>query len=52
MASEIRQLDYISLTHDIWISLAMQGFGTSTCHYIDESWAFNSKVLETSIFNG
>ena len=52
MASEIRQLDYISLTHDIWTSLATQSFGTITCHYIDESWALNCKVLETSIFDG
>ena len=40
------------MTHDIWTSFATQSFGTIRCHYIDESWALNCKVLETSIFDG
>ena len=41
---------FISLTTDIWTSLAMESYLTVTAHYIDNSWELQAFVLETLPF--
>ena len=42
---------FISLTTDIWTSIATEGYITVTAHYIDNSWVLQAFVLETLPFS-
>lgn len=35
----------ISLISDLWTSINIEGYITSTAHYIDKNWKLNSKIL-------
>ena len=39
---------HVALTTDIWTSRATQAYITLTCHWIDDNWKLNSKVLFTA----
>ena len=45
-----KEAQFISLTTDIWTSLATESYLTVTAHYIDRSWELQAFVLETLPF--
>ena len=45
-----KEVQFMSLTTDIWTSLATKSYLTVTAHYIDRSWALQAFVLETLPF--
>ena len=47
LMAEISQIDWFSLTTDLWTSRATQGYMTVTCHYLTKDWELKSAVLET-----
>lgn len=45
---KVVQSRHVALTTDIWTSRATQAYITLTCHWIDDDWKLNSKVLFTA----
>ena len=43
----LEQVEYCSLTTDIWTSKATESYLTVTCHYITGKWELRASVLET-----
>ena len=41
---------FITLTTDIWTSIATESYITATAHYIDDNWELQAFVLETMPF--
>ena len=43
----LAEIDYCSMTTDLWTSCTTMGFITITCHFITNTWELKSLVLET-----
>lgn len=47
---KLEEVNYISLTSDIWTSLSTQSYISSTAHFITDNWELHSCVLQTLYF--
>ncbi len=45
---ETQRCGYVAFTTDIWTSVAVDGYMTITCHYLDSKWKLCTKVLTTA----
>ena len=52
LQSEINQIENIAITHDMWTSANTESYGTTTCHYITDTWEMKGVVLETKKMDG
>jgi hypothetical protein len=52
LQSEINQIENIAITHDMWTSANTELYGTTTCHYIKDTWEMKGVVLETKKMDG
>jgi tRNA A37 threonylcarbamoyladenosine dehydratase len=44
---EINQIENIAITHDMWTSANTESYGTTTCHYITDTWEMKGpEILE------
>ena len=43
----LAEIDYCSITTDLWTLCTTMGFITITCHFITNTWELKSLVLET-----
>ena len=44
---KLEEVNYISLTSDIWTSLSTQSYISSTAYFITDNWELHSCVLQT-----
>ena len=44
---DLKQVEFCTITHDGWTSLANQSYETATVHYVSKDWELKSKVLTT-----
>jgi hypothetical protein len=42
----------VAITHDMWTSANTESYGTTTCHYITDTWEMKGVVLETKKMDG
>ena len=52
LQSKINQIENIAITHDMWTSANTESYGTTTCHYITDTWEMKGVVLETKKMDG
>lgn len=48
LIKELQKVDFISITTDLWTSLANDSYIAVTCHFISSEWQMKSAVLKTS----
>lgn len=48
ISTELRDVEYLALTMDMWSSCTMMPYMSLTVHYVDKEWAMKSKCLQTS----
>lgn len=47
--SEIKDLEFVSLTTDLWTSLANDSYLSVTAHFINKEWQLNTYLLDTTL---
>ena len=50
VVTELKDCD-VAVTTDLWTSLAMQGYITVTCHFINKDWILKSIVIATRVMD-
>ncbi|XP_052429876.1 E3 SUMO-protein ligase ZBED1 isoform X2 [Carassius gibelio] len=48
IAKDLKSVDFVALTTDMWSSINMTPYITVTAHYISEDWELMAKCLETT----